>query len=241
MASYSRTSIDRLGDRLRDGVLTEADLRLLDEYRRSFGEAYESVVTTIRSRLGLEPTGRPAKSTASIVEKLKRESMRLIQMQDIAGCRVVINDTVRQERAVTALQGAFEKVSIVDRRTKPSYGYRAVHAIIEFSGKPVEVQIRTALQHFWAELSEKLSDTVDPDIKYGGGPSVVRQFIDLISKGIANVEDAESHLSHIKSTLISLPPGQQRDELERALISAEAATDEARDALAHAIRTATPE
>ena len=92
--NFSKTQIDRLGDRLRAGSLTESDLIILDEYRRSFGEAYESVVRTIRQSLGLEPTGRPAKSTGSISEKLRRESIRLSQIQDIAGCRIVVHDVL---------------------------------------------------------------------------------------------------------------------------------------------------
>jgi ppGpp synthetase/RelA/SpoT-type nucleotidyltranferase len=55
---------------------------------------------TIRDQLGLEPTGRPAKSTTSITEKLHRESIRLTQIQDIAGCRIVISDIAEQERVV---------------------------------------------------------------------------------------------------------------------------------------------
>ena len=41
MAALSKTQIDQLGDRVRRGTLAEADLRALDDYRRSFGEAYE--------------------------------------------------------------------------------------------------------------------------------------------------------------------------------------------------------
>ncbi len=61
--SLTKTQIDRLGDRLRKGpVLVEDDLVALDEYRRSFGPAYETVVRTIREQTQLEPTGRPAKA-----------------------------------------------------------------------------------------------------------------------------------------------------------------------------------
>jgi len=89
----SKTQIDRLGDRLKLDPHAESDLRLLDDYRRSFGEAYEAVVRTLRQR-GVSPTGWLAKSTVSIVEKLRRESIRLSQMQDIAGCRVVVGNVV---------------------------------------------------------------------------------------------------------------------------------------------------
>ena len=72
--ALSNTQVDRLGDRLKKGSHTESDVRMLDEYRRSFGEAYDAVVGTLREG-GAFPTGRLAKSTMSIVEKLRRESI----------------------------------------------------------------------------------------------------------------------------------------------------------------------
>jgi hypothetical protein len=112
----SKTQIDKLGDRLRKGDITEADLRLLDAYRRSFSEAYEFVVGAIRNKLALEPTGRPAKSTTSIAEKLERESIRLTQVQDIAGCRLIVPGLLQQNSVVSSLSALFDNVSVVDRR-----------------------------------------------------------------------------------------------------------------------------
>jgi putative GTP pyrophosphokinase len=107
----SNTQIDRLGERLRSNEVSDADLQLLDDYRLSFAPAYEAVVEVLRNTLKLEPTGRPAKSTVSIVDKLRRESLRLRQMQDIAGCRVVVGDVVRQDSAVGWLTMAFGETS----------------------------------------------------------------------------------------------------------------------------------
>jgi hypothetical protein len=45
-------------------------MRVTYDYRRSFAEVYEAVVRTIR-QLGEFPTGRLAKSTDSIVGKLR--------------------------------------------------------------------------------------------------------------------------------------------------------------------------
>ena len=218
IVTLSRTSIDRLGDRLRQGSVTDADLRVLDEYRRSFGEAYENVVQTIREGVHLEPTGRPAKSTASIVEKLNRESIRLVQIQDIAGCRVVVSDAVEQERVVVVLRTVFPGVSIVDRRARPSYGYRAVHAIVQGSGKAVEIQVRTSLQHLWAELSEKLSDVFDPAIKYGGGTDEVKHMLGVASEAVAGLEEVEIEIAGMKAKLAQLPNVEGRAELEGGLI-----------------------
>ena len=186
----SKTQIDRLGDRLKGSPHTESDLRLLDDYRRSFGEAYEAVVRTIRQR-GEFPTGRLAKSTLSIVEKLRRESIRLSQMQDIAGCRVVVRSIVEQEQFVASLTADFPEASVIDRRDNSSYGYRAVHIIAEISGKPIEIQVRSSLQHLWAEVSEKSSDVLDPTIKYGGGSESWRSFLTMSSELVASYEAME--------------------------------------------------
>ena len=194
MATLSKTQIDRLGDRLRKGRPSEADLRLLDEYRLSFGDAYDAIIRTIREKLQLEPTGRTAKTPSSIAEKLRRESIRLSQIQDIAGCRIIVPDVFTQDHITATLRDTFPETRVMDRRKNPSHGYRAVHVIVVTQGVSVEIQVRTALQDLWAELSERLSDVVDSSIKYGGGDPEDRQWLLLISDSITGWEDLETRL-----------------------------------------------
>ena len=191
MAALSKTKIDRLGDRLKRGSPSDDDLRLLDEHRRSFSPAYDSVIGTIREKLHLDPTGRPAKSTSSIAEKLRRESIRLSQVQDIAGCRVIVTDIIAQDNTIATLRETFSDIRVMDRRLNPSHGYRAVHVIVTTEGGSVEIQIRTSLQHFWAELSERLADVVDSSIKYGGGDTDIREPLSAASESIVILEDLE--------------------------------------------------
>ena len=186
----SKTKIDQLGERLKQ-ARSDEDIRLLDEYRFSFGEAYETVISRVRGIVPAPPSGRPVKTTDSIVDKLRRESIRLTQMQDIAGCRVVVEDIAEQNRSVAALIAAFPMAAVMDRRVKPSYGYRAVHVIPKISGKPVEIQVRTILQDLWAKMSERASDTIDQNLKYGGGPPEWLTFLDGSSKGVASLENSE--------------------------------------------------
>lgn len=195
----SKTQIDRLGDRLRSGQVNEDDLRMLDEYRRSFSDAYEFAVGAVRSQVGFEPTGRPAKSTTSITEKLIRESIRLSQIQDIAGCRVVVSGIADQERALKDLCALFKRSVVVDRRERPNNGYRAVHIIVNEHGKLVEIQVRTTLQHAWAELSEKVSDLVDADIKYGGGEPRLVEMLQKISEFFGRQEYAEFEFAELEA------------------------------------------
>lgn len=213
MRLLSKTQIDRLGARLRDGSRSEEDLRALDEYRRSFGEAYDGAVSSIRRALRLEPTGRPAKSTTSIAAKLQRETIRLSQIQDIAGCRLVVRNAAGQERVVERLKTLFAAATVVDRRRRPSHGYRAVHALVTQGNRTIEVQIRTKLQHLWAEVCEKLSDVVDPAIKYGGGPPHVVQTMTDVSETIAGVEDAER--AHRARRRRRLAARTEKDEIRR--------------------------
>ena len=212
----SKSQIDRLGDRLRTGSLSESDLRALYEYRRSFRPAYDTVVETVRDRLGLEPTGRPGKSTGSLREKLQRESIRLVQVQDVAGCRVVVSDILEQDRAVASILEAFPDAIVVDRRATPSYGYRAVHVVVTLSGKMVEIQVRSLFQHLWAEYSEKLSDVRDPAIKYGGGSPEIREALDTASEAVERYEAMAKQIDALKAPLAGTPTTPVALELHKA-------------------------
>jgi putative GTP pyrophosphokinase len=218
-AKLSKSQLDKLGERLKNDNITEDDLRTLNDYRLSFGETYNTVIKSIRTELKLEPTGRPAKSTTSISDKLRRESIRLTQIQDIAGCRLVVENLKSQEDTTKSLTDLFPGSLVLDRRIKPSHGYRAVHVVVSVMGNRIEVQVRTALQHNWAELCEKLSDTIDPAIKYGGGNSTVREVLDNYNQVVIGQEDIEKNLIVLRQAQVELSQAELSDE-ERGLLRA---------------------
>jgi putative GTP pyrophosphokinase len=185
----SSTAIDNLGERLR-GSLTVDDLQILDRYRREFRRDYDLVIASIRDTLSIDVSGRPAKSTPAIIDKLKRSSMRLSQMQDIAGCRIIVADTLTQNEIVSRLAKLYQS-TVIDRRDKPSHGYRAVHVILRPNKRHVEIQVRTKLQHLWAELSEKVADNFGSEVKYGGGIEPVRDFLSFTSSAVVDLEKLE--------------------------------------------------
>jgi len=164
----SKSQIDQLGVRLKAGNPQHADIRLLDEYRRSFDEAYAHVVTTIRDRLKLQPTGRPAKSTTSIIEKLQRETIRLSQVQDIAGCRVLVRDMAHQDHVVARLRKVFVDTVVIDRRGHASHGYRAQDKLLE-SAILVAVFERAEVEY-------------GPKSRQGGEPSTIRRNRAILNK-----------------------------------------------------------
>lgn len=65
------------------------------------------MIRTLRD-LGLEPSGR-IKTPISILEKLKRGSIRLSKLQDLAGCRVIVKDIAEQDLIVDRLKGTFPR------------------------------------------------------------------------------------------------------------------------------------
>jgi putative GTP pyrophosphokinase len=192
------SQLNRLGERLRKNQESETDLQALDDFRLSFEPAYRHVFDYL-TQSGLKPGGRAGKTTLSIRAKLIRERTRLSRMQDIAGCRVVVKSVAEQDRIIRQLKADFPEHGVFDRRERPSHGYRAVNLVTYISGVPIEIQIRTSLQHNWAELSEKLSD-VDPTIKYGGGPFFIRKELDRLSDHIKLKEDREEALRMLSET-----------------------------------------
>lgn len=187
-----------LGDRLREGVIDVEALRNLDAFRSEFSIAYRYVEDMLGDKLRYVVTGRPSKSTVAIVEKLKRESTRLSQMQDIAGCRIITPDIQAQDAMCDVATVMLGDVSIVDRRVNPTNGYRAVHLIAKHQGKAVEIQVRTRVQHAWAEMSEKISDTYGQGIKYGKGEEWAVSFLNSLSKLTAELERIRSDKKDVR-------------------------------------------
>ncbi len=212
----STTQIDRLGDRLRKGDVSDDDLKLLEDYRGSFSEAFELIDGKIRRVLELDPTARPRKSTESIIYKLQRETIRLSQMQDIAGCRITAPEIYTQDAYVMAISNLFEAdnaaFTIADRRINPSYGYRAVHVVARVMERNIEIQIRTELQHVWAELCEALADTYGPEVKYGGGEPLLRDTLEVASAMVADHEVMEGHLLRAAFAMVQRNDPDELDE-----------------------------
>ena len=106
----------------------------------------------------------------------------------------------------------YPEAQIHDLRVEPSHGYRAVHVIVKVAGFPVEIQVRTPLQNSWAQGTESLADSFDPEIKYGGGPEQLRHVLELVSTRIAGVEDNETSLIALRA---SVPGGVLQEEFSK--------------------------
>jgi hypothetical protein len=167
--SMSKSQIDKLGERLGRPSPAPEDLDRLRSLITEYLPPLQGVVETLRERLNVAVTPR-LKTEGTLTDKLRR-GINLSAMQDIAGCRIVEEmGLLDQDAMVRKICDAFPGARVVDRRAKPSHGYRAVHVIVKLDGFPVETQVRTALQHLWANLVERLADNWGRDIRYGGDP-----------------------------------------------------------------------
>jgi len=96
-----------------------------------------------------------------------------------------------------------------------------VHVVVTVLESAVELQVRTALQHRWAEWSEKFADEFGQDLKYGGGPEVWRNELLASSDGIAKYEACEMLYADIAADLKafrSMGPAEF-DDLKQQLVA----------------------
>lgn len=200
----SNSKIDKLGQCIRSGQIDADSIRQLEVFRSLFYPAYTFVESILTKTLNLKITGRPSKSTVAIVEKLKRESTRLSQIQDIAGCRIVTVSLASQDDICKDICLLLGDVVVDDKRESPNNGYRAVHLIYKREGRPVEIQVRTHLQHVWSEISEKISDVYGHSIKYGQGESWALKFLNDLSVVTTDLERIRHNKLLLKIRKINL-------------------------------------
>lgn len=175
MSRFSKGEVDRLGQRLRAGEVSAADLTMLGQYRDEHLSVLLKVLLELASlRNGARLTARQ-KNAQTILGKLRvHTKMQLSNMQDIAGARLIVGGNRRRQDAMVRLvcdrfPGHKEPK---DRRAEPTHGYRAVHIVVPANDYWAEVQVRTPLQDRWAQTFERLGDQWGRQIRFGGPPDL---------------------------------------------------------------------
>ncbi len=150
------------------------------------------------------------KRLPSILKKLQRKyygnkpTMKLSQMQDIAGCRAVMTNVelARKLYKEHYIRGDLKhkKVNEKDYITHPKEdGYRSIHLMYryksdkegkkDYNGLLVEVQIRSKLQHLWATAIETVDLFTRQAIKSNEGQKEWVDFFKLVSSAFALMEN----------------------------------------------------
>jgi putative GTP pyrophosphokinase len=204
----SNSRVDRLGRRLQHGASRD-DILELENLRHEIATLFAHVqreVNRCLTGLGLATdsdehlpaTARGTKTTRSIVRKLQRQSIRLSQLQDLAGMRIIVADVKIQDMVVDSLArpwvvpGWVVVRGVDDLRDAPHHGYRAVHVVWSARGRSFEIQVRTQLQHYWAEMVESWDRVAGTDAKHGGVSADDLAVLLRISETAARLEGLET-------------------------------------------------
>jgi hypothetical protein len=180
---------------------------VLTNWRALHGYPLNTFQATLRDKLKIVDrngiVGQRLKRAPSVIAKLQRfPSMRLPQMQDIAGLRAVLANQPKVNRLYESYMNSRFQHELINEKdyiaTPKDDGYRGIHLVYryasnragEFSGLHVELQLRTALQHAWATAVETVDAFMGESIKAGRPTEDWGSFFRLASAAFALKERA---------------------------------------------------
>ena len=216
LLKHSENEINKAGEILKNENSPELDvnksLEVLNNFRASHRYPLHIFQVNLKNNsLSKDKNAlvsQRLKRVSSIIKKLNRiyassSSLKLFQIQDIAGCRVVVkNHFLAKELFEIYLKGRNLKHKFVKSNDYVTYpkddGYRSFHVVYEFysdknkrdfNGQRVEIQIRTKLQHLWATAVETVDFFTRQSLKLGEGKQEWAEFFKLVSSAFAIKEN----------------------------------------------------
>jgi ppGpp synthetase/RelA/SpoT-type nucleotidyltranferase len=218
--ALSKSRIDKAGRYLANpGELSEESIDLeylFDEYRAShlspLSKTTLELQRWLRSYGGRYYIAQRLKRKPQIVRKLKRLSVRLTQLQDIGGCRIIVDTNKDVDKLISYInlcveqQSQFQIVRTTDyrERGRDDTGYRSVHMIISRADCTLELQIRSRIQHYWAESIERTSVIYGYHLKEKEGDPVVIGYFKSLSDAFFEIEAGREPSSQAKIGLDKL-------------------------------------
>ena len=168
---YSKKQIDKAGKIISDSNSTDEEkkqaLEIINNWRSSHAYPLQIIAKNLRDNNKQALVVQRLKRLDSIVGKLKRnnnqERMSLYKMQDIGGCRVIvdtIDEVYKAEEQFAKSRIRHERKHHKDYIKEPKKsGYRSFHVVYKYHSDKndtynknmlIEIQFRTKLQHLWA-------------------------------------------------------------------------------------------
>lgn len=172
---HSKARVDQAGLRVAKGQETAEDIKVIENWRAAHAQLLNTFKQILYNRAHKIPdvlVVQRLKRRPTIINKLSRDpamSVRLSQMQDIAGCRLIfddIGDLYKFKQLMDSGNFAHQLRYQKDYIEEPkSDGYCGIHQIFSYQVEPrkghasenqpwngmrVEIQYRTVAQHTWA-------------------------------------------------------------------------------------------
>lgn len=201
----TKTKIDRAGIALSKGEFrSEEELLELegvfDEYRKSHLQPLSETTIELQNWLnaygGSYYIAQRLKRKPQIIRKLNRLSVRLTQLQDIGGCRIIVEknqdvDKLRkfiEEKISTQSNFKLNRSTDYREKGRDDTGYRSLHLMLEKNGIKLELQIRSRIQHYWAESIERTSVIYGYHLKEKEGDQAVIGYFKQLSDIFYEIE-----------------------------------------------------
>lgn len=204
---YSRNQIDKAGKRIATKSYTEDEFKnalpILNNWRSSHAYPLQEIANDLRNNNPDAIVVQRLKRLDSIVAKLQRKrGTSLYTMQDLGGCRVIVNDIDDVYKALTEYKESgiphiLKKENDYILKPKES-GYRSYHMIYEYKNNVtenynknilIEIQFRTKLQHIWATAVEVMGIYTKSQLKASIGDEDILRFFVLVSSVFAQNEN----------------------------------------------------
>ncbi len=140
------------------------------------------------------------KRVPSIFIKLTRENnMNLSRMEDIGGCRAVVANAKQVYKVYEKLISCRTKNDLYRERdyiaNPKESGYRGIHLVYKYNGSkekylgiPVELQIRSKIQHSWATAVEVVGTFTKQALKASKGDTIWLNYFKYASAEFAKLE-----------------------------------------------------
>jgi len=201
----SKSKIDRAGVALAKDSYRDADEwveyeEVLDKYREEHLQPLTETTLELQHWLtGYESDyyiAQRLKRKPQIIRKLGRLSVRLTQLQDIGGCRIIVEKNADVDRLLSFIEDQVRNQSTlsIDRitdyrdRGRDVTGYRALHILLSRGGYKIELQIRSRIQHYWSESIERTSVVYGYYLKEGEGDAAVIAYFQRLSDAFFELE-----------------------------------------------------
>jgi hypothetical protein len=157
------------------------------EHQAPLGAATMGLRSMVNSEKCRVEVSQRLKRVPTIVDKLVREpTLPLATMQDIGGCRAVLDSIDELRRVEARLRKRRPPVRPPSDYVKNprSSGYRGVHVVVSYHGRCIEVQLRTQVMHAWAITVERVSGRLGANMKMDG-EHPIQQLLSVISHAMA--------------------------------------------------------
>ncbi len=207
ISKYSKSEINKAGSIIAYSSSSKEDrdnaLMILNNWRAAHAYPLQVICSNLRSRNPDAIVVQRLKRLDSITGKIERfPDMSLYRMQDLGGCRVIVDiidqvyeavERYKKSRIRHILKREYDYI----QNPKES-GYRSYHMVYQFHSDKketynknmfIEIQFRTKLQHIWATAVEMMGIYTKSQLKASKGDKDVLRFFVLVSSVFAKMEN----------------------------------------------------